>query len=63
MRIFPPGTAIDPTTNAKVKKRTLRLHQKRAIKNSVAQFLTNNEGRGKLIHPCGDHLQLSVTTP
>ena len=60
---FRQARALIRQQTPKLKKRKPGLHQKRAIKNAVTQFLTNNEGRRKPIHPCGDHLQLSVTTP
>jgi len=48
---FRQARALMRQQTPKLNKKTPRLHQKRAIKNAVTQFLTNNEGCGKLIHP------------
>ena len=50
---FRQARALIRNQTPKLKKRTPRPHQKAAIKNAIEHFVTNNEARGKLIHPCG----------
>jgi superfamily II DNA or RNA helicase len=37
----------------RLKKRSPRPHQRKAIENAIKHFVENGETRGKLIHPCG----------
>jgi superfamily II DNA or RNA helicase len=50
---FRQACALILNKTPKLKKRTPRPHQQTAIKNAVKHFVTDNESRGKLIHPCG----------
>lgn len=50
---FRQARAFIKNKTPKLKKRTPRHHQKTAIKNALRHFITDNQNRGKLIHPCG----------
>ena len=50
---FKQARAVIRKKTPRVNKRSPRPHQQTAIRNAVDHFITNQEPRGKLIHPCG----------